>query len=148
MYFLHSTLSLSSGPPEKTNAKPRPGATNSVLIHSMPSISIDNNKELRRKLQKWKESVETDEPVFSSANKNGGICKIMDLPEKSLRFQHRQLRKLLEGKLNPPENKKWTRVGVQALLDKLNVRLKFEERNMIKPPLEELYKCYDMPMVL
>ena len=146
MYFVHSTLSLSSGPPEKTNAKPRPGATNSVLIHRMPSI--DNNKELRRKLQKWKESVETDEPVFSSANKNGGICKIMDLPEKSLRFQHRQLRKLLEGKLNPPENKKWTRVGVQALLDKLNVRLKFEERNMIKTPLEELYKCYDMPMVL
>ena len=99
-------------------------------------------------MQKWKESAETDEPVFSSADKNGGICKILDLPEKSLRFQQRQLRKLLEGKLNPPENKKWTRVGVQALLDKLDVRLKFEERNKIKPPLEELYKCYDVPMVL
>lgn len=110
----------------------------------MPSI----NKELQSKLQKWKESAETEESVFSSADKNGGDSRIMDLPEKSLRFQHRQLRNLLEGKLNPPENKKWTRAGVQALLDNVGVRLKFEEMNRMKPPLKELYKSYDVPMVL
>lgn len=143
--------------PEKSKTKPPPGARNSALIHRHRMPSIDNNKELKRKLQKWKESAETEEPVFSSANKGCHIyCNLAnfklngnpDLPEKSVRFQHRQLRKLLEGKLNPPENKKWTTVGVQALLDKVDVRLKFDERNRIKTPLHELYKCYDVPMVL
>ena len=106
---------------------------------------IDNSEELRKKLRRWKESAETDKPVFSNGDT---ACKDTDvpvLPEKPLRFQHAQLRKLLEGKISPPENKKWTRKGVQALLDKLDVHLKFEERSRSKTPLEELYKCYDVP---
>ena len=139
-------MSLSPDVPEKTKVRARPGATNSVLMHRLPSI--DNNKELRKKLQKWKESAETDEPVFSTSSNKRGVKMTDPPPEKSLRFQRRQLRRLLEGKLNPPESRKWTRVGVQALLDKLDVRLKFEERNGIKKPLQELYECYDTPMVL
>ena len=117
-----------------------------MMVHA--KSLIDNNaEELRKKLHKWKDSAETDKPVFSNgdtADSKGGV----ELPEKPLRFQHAQLKKLLEGKLNPPENKKWTRKGVQALLDNLDVRLKFEERSRSKTPLEELYKCYDVPMAL
>ena len=116
-----------------------------MMVHA--KSFIDNNAELRKKLQRWNESAETGKPVFSS----GGKCEGLDvpvLPEKPVRFQHAQLRKLLEGKINPPENKKWTRKGVEALLDNLDVRLKFEERSRNKTPLEELYKCYDVPMAL
>ena len=116
-----------------------------MLLHA--KSLIDNNQELRKKLQRWKESAETDKPVFSNGAKCEGL-EVPVLPEKPVRFHHAQLRKLLEGKISPPENKKWTRKGVEALLDNLDMRLKFEERSKSKTPLEELYKCYDVPMAL
>ena len=120
--------------------------------------SVENNNELRAKLTKWKArsaagtapplSASTDNKFnfdFGQESSGGGAPA---LPEKPVRFQHMQLKKLLEGKLNPPKNKKWSEAGVKALFDKVDVQLKFEEMNRMKPNLEELYKGYEVPMVL
>ena len=116
------------------------------------------DSELQAKLQKWKQSADTEKPVFSPQSSTIETTlgenedhKKPPLPPKSLRFQRQQLQRVLDGDLNPPPagKKKWTSRDVRGLLDLVTMRLRAEAgRKRREQDKEELMKAYDRPRTL
>ena len=107
--------------------------------------------ELQSKLKKWKESADNSEPVFSfdenSASKipnspsekqdfpfgprrksSTSSSTRPALPPKSAFFRQKQLKKLLDGSLKPPPNKKFKERDIRGLLDLVTMQIKAENR--------------------
>ncbi|XP_059083869.1 uncharacterized protein LOC131881107 isoform X2 [Tigriopus californicus] len=103
------------------------------------SLVSPDNEELQTKLRKWKQSADTSSPV----NPVDGLHwrEKPPLPEKSLNFKQRQLKNLIDGKIQPPPNKRWPKYAILDLHDKACFELKAIQRHQDREELNKLYDC-------
>lgn len=103
------------------------------------SLVSPEDEELQSKLKKWKQSADTSCPISPV----DGHCwnEKPPLPEKSLAFKQRQLKNVIDGKIQPPPNKRWPKYAVLDLHDKVSFELKALKRHQDPEELNKLYDC-------
>eukprot|EP00095_Tigriopus_kingsejongensis_P011451 maker-scaffold222_size251774-snap-gene-1.30 protein:Tk11451 transcript:maker-scaffold222_size251774-snap-gene-1.30-mRNA-1 annotation:"p-loop containing nucleoside triphosphate hydrolase domain-containing protein" len=130
----------SSGPSKDDKGEPKLEQSGQVKPKLIKQESLVNpeNDELQGKLKKWKHSADTSNPVSPA----GHPVSKPPLPAKSLSFKKRQLKNLLDGKIDPPPNKRWPKYAIMELYDKVSFEMKAVQRNQDR---DELNKMYDEP---
>ncbi len=106
--------------------------------------------ELKSKLEKWKQSADTESPVFSGRSQISKFAsrdRPSAVPRKSLRFQRQQLQKLLSGEICPDPRTQLDAKHLAGLVDRLTMQMKAEARRR-RSEGSLVGPIYDTPMKL